>query len=173
MTQNPFKKLTRFGLVLTLVFLFSFGCEKDDICVDGDTPLMIVVFRDSADTTLSKPVNSLRVIAVGQEFPVATFSDRTTTDSITLPLNLEADFTEYIFISDSADENDTETGNRDTVRFTYNVSPAFISRACGFVGQYEGVNINLNTDTLNWIDNIEVLVPNITKQDSTHVQIFH
>ena len=173
MTRYPLKKLFSYLLTLFLVVLFSFGCEKDDICVDGDTPLLVIVFRDTADTTLAKAVNSLRVIAVGNENPVTTITDRSPLDSIAIPLDLEAGFTEYVFIADSADENEMETGNPDTIRFTYTVTPDFVSRACGFVGRYEGVTIDVTPDTLNWIEETEIRIPDIIKQDSAHVAIFH
>ena len=173
MTRTPCKKLASYFLAFALVFLFGTACEKDDICVDGDTPLLLIVFRDTADSALSKTVNFLRVMAVGQENPVSTIADRSALDSIAIPLNLEAGFTEYIFIADSADENEMETGNKDTVRFTYTVSPDFVSRACGFVGRFEGLTIDVTPDTLNWIQEAEVRIPDIIKQDSAHVTIFH
>lgn len=173
MTRTNLKLFVSFGLGFFLLLLIGYSCEKDDICVDGDTPLLIIRFYDAADTTLVKPVNALRVIGLNQELPVNTFTDRTSLDSIAIPLDLENNFTDFIFISDSTDENEMETGNRDTLRFSYTVAPEFVSRACGFVGRYEGVTSQITPDTLNWVQESEILISKIITQDSAHVKIFH
>lgn len=173
MTHHRRKKTFSYSLALLLVFLISWSCEKDDICVDGDTPLLIIRFYDATDTSLLKPVTNLRVIGLNQDFPVNTFTDRSTLDSIAIPLDLENSFSDFIFITESADENGEESGNRDTLRFSYTVTPEFVSRACGFVGRYNDVTPSLTTDTLNWIQDTEVVIPTIVKQDSAHVKIFY
>jgi hypothetical protein len=177
MQQNIFrncKAVPLLGLLFTL-FLFGVqGCEKDDICVDGDTPLLIVKFYDSEEPETSKPVDNLRVIGLGQDTPVGTFADRSTLDSIAIPLRPEEGETTFILILDSEDaDEDADSGNADTLRFTYATTGEFISRACGFVANYENLNAQLEPDPLNWIQNIEVINSSVQKQDTTHVSIFH
>jgi len=56
------------------------------------------------------------------------------------------------------------------------VKDRFISRACGFVANYEGVTDDLTNElgsNGNWIDSIEVVVDTITNENDTHVKIFH
>ncbi len=162
------------------VFLFFLSaiafeaCEKDDICVDGDTPLVIVRFYDAEDTTEFKAVTNLRVIGLGQESTLNTFTDRSSIDSIGLPLQINQPTTSFQLIFESEDdEDDMETGNIDTLSFSYSTQEVFVSRACGFIANYDEVTPELTTDTANWIQEIEVVSSTVTNQISAHVKIFH
>lgn len=161
-------------LILLLAAVISFNaCEKDDICVDGDTPLLIIRFYDNDNPGELKAVPNIRVIGLGQNSTVNTIADRTSLDSIALPLRINEPNTGFILISDSADEDDLETGNIDTLTFDYNTLEVFVSRACGFVANYDELGELLTTDSENWIQNIEIVSPLVQKQDSAHVKIFH
>ena len=163
---------SRIWFILLLLFSFS-GCEKDDICVEGDTPLMIVRFYDASDPEVFKQVNGLRIIGIGNGSPVDTFTDRTATDSIGLPLRLDANTTAFTFILNSADDDGLETGNIDTLNFQYDVGSQFISRACGYIGLYENLGSSLTADAENWIQTIEITNPIVQSIDSVHVKVFH
>ncbi|MDH3697482.1 MAG: DUF6452 family protein [Flavobacteriaceae bacterium] len=156
-----------------LCALFIGSCEKDDICVDGDTPLLIIRFYDQADPESTKSVNGIRVIGIGNGSTVNTFTDRSTLDSIGLPLRLDMGTSDFILIRDSEDDTGMEIGNIDTVRFTYTAGSKFVSRACGFIGQYEDLSSQLTADTDNWIQSIEISTPFVQSIDSAHVKIFH
>lgn len=161
-------------LLLVLIVIISFiACEKDDICVDGDTPLLIIQFYDIENPSELKAVPNLRVIGLGQSSTVNTIADRTSLDSIALPLRINEANTGFILISDSADEDDLETGNNDTLTFDYSTLEIFISRACGYIANYDGLGELLTPDSENWIQNIEIVSPLIQQQDSAHVKIFH
>ena len=161
-------------LLLVLIVIISFiACEKDDICVDGDTPLLIIQFYDIENPSELKAVPNLRVIGLGQSSTVNTIADRTSLDSIALPLRINEANTGFILISDSADEDDLETGNNDTLTFDYSTLEIFISRACGYIANYDGLGELLTPDSENWIQNIEIVTPLIQQQDSAHVKIFH
>ena len=56
------KRLFPILLILTVIVQFS-SCEKDDICVEGDTPLLVIGFYDVTDTTF-KSVSNLRIRAL-------------------------------------------------------------------------------------------------------------
>ena len=159
--------------LIFLLLLSAHSCEKDDICVEGDTPLLIIGFYDSENPEELKTVNSLRVVGLGQEFPVDTFSDRTTLDSISIPLRINQPNTGFVLIRDSATEDDLETGNIDTLTFDYTTREVFTSRACGFVANYEQLTDSLTIDTDNWIQSIGIIDSIINSQVSIHVQIFH
>ena len=171
-TKPNIRKIGTFILFLA-GFLFINACEKDDICVEGDTPLLIIRFYDSEDPTELKSVSSLRVIGIGQTDPVDTFTDRSSLDSISIPLRINQPDTGFLLISDSADEDDLETGNIDTLTFTYNTEEVFVSRACGFVANYNDLSDSLTDGSENWIQDIEIINSTINSQASAHVQIFH
>lgn len=168
----PLKKLIFTGFLFALVVLLT-HCEKDDICVDGDTPLLIIRFYDADDPATLKEVPSLRVVGLGQTTTVNTITDRSSLDSIGIPLRINEANTSYLLILDSEDEDDLEIGNIDTLTFNYTTNEVFISRACGFVANYDGLADELNVDAENWIQNIEIVSSMIQTQDSAHVKIFH
>ena len=156
-----------------LFFLWVVSCEKDDICVDGDTPLLVIRFFDSAQPETPKAVNQVRVIELENGDPVSTFADRSSLDSIALPLRPGESETTFILIRDSEDEDGVETGNPDTLRLTYLTSEVFISRACGFIANYEELDGQLENGSENWIQTLEVDTTSVQTQDSRHVSIYH
>jgi hypothetical protein len=165
--------MSSFALVFGLCLFSAGGCEKDDICVDGDTPLLIIKFFDNENPENTKNVNRLRVLGFGREETVGTFTDRSTLDSIAIPLRPGELETTFIIILDSEDEQEMEIGNPDTVRFDYTTREVFISRACGFVSQYESLESRLQEGTENWIQNIEVENTSVQNMEGAHVSIFH
>ncbi|MGB5237397.1 MAG: DUF6452 family protein [Flavobacteriaceae bacterium] len=176
MTYKPFITAhlhTRALILGLLIVLGLFSCEKDDICVEGDTPLLIIRFYDAESPLEFKSVSSLRVRGLGQESAVNTFTDRSSLDSISIPLRINEPNTDFVFISESATEDDLETGNLDTLRFSYNTREVFASRACGFIANFEELNDSLVNDGDNWIQSIEIISTTINSQASAHVEIFH
>ena len=167
-------KRFKIGLVFLVAIISIASCEKDDICVEGDTPLLVIEFYDVADTATLKNVPSLRVVGQGQTVAVNTVADRTALNKITIPLKTDEDETNFILIANSASAEDgTETGNLDVINFSYNRLEDFLSRGCGFVVTYDNLQSTLTTDADNWIKNIEIIRSQVTKSDSTHVKIFH
>lgn len=167
-------------LIILAIFINFSSCEKDDICVDGDTPFLIVGFYDasSEDTTVFKSVTNLRIRVIDNDsiFSSNTFSDRSTVaDSILIPLRLDGTSTSFEFIINSAD-NDAmeETGNIDNLGFSYTLGEQFVSRACGFVANYNELDTIRTVSAENWIRRITVLENTITNNPSAiHVKIFH
>ena len=170
-------------IIITVIILAStvHSCEKDDICPSGssETPLLIITFYDATNRELPKDVPTLRIIGEGQTNFLNTledFKDRETTDSIGIPLKSFETSTSFTFISNSADEEDTdiETGNSDIVTFSYINKEVFVSRGCGFINNYENLASSPNDggDT-RWIISVEVVNANVKNQDSTHVKIYH
>ncbi len=158
-----------------LIFCFTFsGCEKDDICVDGNTPLLVVRFYDAENPTTIKAVPRLRVYGQGKTVTVGTFADRTNLDSIAIPLRPDRSDTAYsLVINSQDDEEQNESGNIDNLTLTYDAKDVFVSRACGFVSNYENLSDGLETDSDNWIKDIEIVLPSVTNSASAHVKIFH
>lgn len=167
------KKIIVALIVLSISIFFS-ACEKDDICVEGDTPLLIIRFYDIDNPTEIKAVPAVRVVGVGKTTTVGTFADRTELDSIAIPLNPAAINTSFLIFKDSKDLDGSEAGNDDTLIFSYEVKEEFIGRACGYIANYDNLNFSLTTDSDNWIKDITIdqtLVENpIT---TAHVKIFH
>lgn len=161
-------------IVLTIIFIGS--CEKDDICINANTPLLVITFYDINDTTIIKAVPSLRVGGIGQEFTVNTIADRTDLDSIGLPLKTNDVTTSFVFIKDSGnseDDEELEIGNADVITFNYEVIEDFESRACGFIANYGNLTATLTSDTDQWIQDIIITDTLVKNQVAPHVKIYH
>lgn len=175
----PYRILPGIKVLSLIASMILFGlmvssCEKDDICVDGDTPLLILRFYNASDTTALKSVSALRIVGIGNGEAVNTFTDRSSTDSVAIPLRINQANTQFQVILNSADDEDgIETGNIDTLQFNYETQEVFISRACGFVANFDALQDSLTTDTDNWIQNIEIVDTLVTSQLNAHVKIFH
>lgn len=171
---RPMGKTARILFCLLILVSFS-NCEKDDICVDGDTPLLVLGFFDISDAAASKDVPSLRIQAVGLEAPPTTFTDRSAQDSIGIPLRVNTTSTQFVLINNSATDSDSglETGNSDTLTFNYSVVERFVSRGCGFIANFDEIVPELTTDDNNWIQNVTVENSSIANSSAIHVKIFH
>jgi hypothetical protein len=169
------KRIIYFGFLL--IFTTFSSCEKDDICVDGDTPLLIIRFYDAENPTEFKSVTRLRVVGQGKTTTVDTFADRSMLDSIAIPLNPASDTTGFFMINDSKDDDEgNEAGDIDNLTFSYQTIDTYVSRACGFVANYENLDSDLTMDAQNWIQNIEIVKPLVKlepEETSAHVKIFH
>jgi len=164
----------KLALLFMLMGLPFIACEKDDICVDANTPLLVIRFYDFENQTEFKAVTGLRVIGIGNVSTINTFGDRTSLDSIGVPLKIDVNTTTFNFISGSADdENGLETGNNDNLTFTYTTKEDFKSRACGFIVTYEDLTDALESDADNWIKEIIIDTTIVENSASAHVKIFH
>ncbi len=164
----------RIGILIFLGIISAASCEKDDICVEGDTPLLVVEFYDITDTTTLKNVPSLRVVGLGQTVTVNTVADRSALNKISIPLKTTVNTTSFILISNSATSDDgLETGNIDTLNFSYGRTEDFLSRGCGFVVNYDSLSTNATPDGSNWIQDIQIIRSQVINSDSTHVKIYH
>ncbi len=168
-------------LLLFVVIVHFSSCEKDDICVEGDTPFLVIGFYDITDTTF-KSVSNLRIKALDNDSILNNtseygFSDRSNSpDSIFVPLRISESTTMFELISNSAsdEENSTiETGNIDTLIFNYSVEERFISRACGFVANFNQLDTTRQVFSTDWIKGINIVDSTVTNSNLIHVQIFH
>lgn len=145
------------------------GCEKDDICVDGDTPLLIMRFYDATDSTELKDVSNLVVRGFVSPDTLDIITNAAS-DSIAVPLR--SDYTNTTFLL-SQQTTDDDPVNYDVLTYSYETKEVYISRACGFIANYENLDSDLTIDTDNWIKSIEIVNSSIENSDTAHVKIFH
>ena len=159
-------------LKITLLVLFGIlsfsACEKDDICIDADTPQLVIRFMDAIDTTLSKDVQNLVVMGIA-EGELRDTIPNPALDSIVLPLRPGQPTTTFTF---SRQTSITDV-NIDTLTFTYIPKEVFASRACGYVVHYDSLQASVSQDDSLWIQRIAIDSSLIENTASTHVRIFH
>ncbi|MCV6629823.1 MAG: DUF6452 family protein [Flavobacteriaceae bacterium] len=157
------------------ILVFGFGvamlwsCEKDDICVDGNTPLLIVTFHNINDKEEKKQVEALSVRATGKtELMVAS-----TTDSIAIPLNTAANTTSLDFAKHLGSTEAEKPEDIDVVVANYAVKDVYVSRACGYVANFENLEIPFSSGATEWIKEIEIINTTVDAKANTHVKIYH
>ncbi|MDE3743771.1 DUF6452 family protein [Maribacter polysaccharolyticus] len=163
------KKISTAFVILIIGILSFSGCEKDDICTDGDEPLLVIRFYDASDTDEYKDVTNLEVKGV-TETDTLDVIDNADLDSIALPLRATYSYTSFLI---SRQESNEDTENIDVLTFSYETNSVYISRACGYVANYENLSDSLTTDSDNWIESIEVVNTTVENSDSAHVKIYH
>ena len=148
-------------LILFIVFLTTLlSCEKDDICVEENTPSLIIRFYDNDDREQLKQLAKTFIWAVGKD-SLSNYSNESL-DSIALPLNLSENVTKYVI------ENNTI---KDTIEFKYSRNDIYVSRSCGYKTIFE--NLTISNNTILWIKDTEILNATIENETFAHINIYH
>ncbi|MBU2996608.1 hypothetical protein KO500_09185 [Cellulophaga baltica] len=159
----------KYIVVMVFIFFAFNSCEKDDICVDGDTPLLIIGFYDFDDQDDEEEPSNLVVRSLSSDGVYGDTIANVDTDSIEIPLKITELSTMYSF---SISDDDGTNINEDIVTFDYATEEVYISRACGYVVYYNNLIATLTEDDDNWIEQIDVEVTTIENEDDTHVKIY-
>jgi hypothetical protein len=166
------KRMKKILLLLSIALSFS-SCEKDDICTDGTTPQLVLEFYDITSPADLKNVVSLEIKGVGQTADLGTYS---AVSKIKIPLDITQDTTKYSLILNSAGTSGTP--NQDFLQFNYTRQNVFVSRACGYkttfkLNDFTGVtHTDAATPDVLWIQDINVVTPNIDTENETHIKIY-
>jgi hypothetical protein len=169
-------------ITLSLLLAVSFwNCEKDDICAEGTpvTPRLIIEFYDAANPTVLKNVTNLRVEELGTGEGVV-FNETldeanearylSNGNKIAIPLKTFAEISEFDFKFNYGDAAE----NNDVISFTYGKEDIYISRACGYKTIFNSTENSPSVFPVAgyWIQNIEVIQPNIETENEVHVKIY-
>lgn len=160
-------------LVSILLLAIFYGCTRDDIC-DSDssptTPLLVIEFRDVTDRISAKEVNNLRIIlnTIDSTEVVSAVTDTI----VSVPLNTEANNSEFLFVLNSTSEEDR---NFDKVTLVYDREEEYVNRACSFRLTYNNLFIDTEDEANDgtWILNTEILNNVIENSNEAHITIFH
>ncbi|GHC64073.1 DUF6452 family protein [Ulvibacter litoralis] len=161
-----YKKL----IVILVILTTLYGCTKDDICPEGTvtTPLLIINFKDNANPTLLKDVDSLTV-ETNYDSSVLVYS-QVTTDSISISLRPGEETTEYRFIKYAGESNEVI----DIYSFSYDHTNIYINRACGFKATYSNLSAEkIDTNSNNWITNTQIIKTTVEDETEAHITFFH
>jgi hypothetical protein len=152
-----------------IIGFYLISCEPDDICLTTitDTPKLIIGFFDES-TGLKKEVLDLKVQGNNSE-EIYLFQ---TTDSISLPLKNLEKITSYALVKNFK-ENINDSGNRDHLLVSYQYNHIYISRACGYVSNYDINQVVIENDNSNWIIKSEIINSQVKDEKTIHVKVFH
>lgn len=163
--MKRFKILLKIGLFLVM---FS-RCERDDICLEGTqgTPQLIIRFYDANDNAVPKIPDQFHIRAIGSPFELT----NSASDSISIPLNPEALFSEFEFITryEEADQN------VDTLQFRYRRYDEYLNRSCGYRARFifNATAVEIRNSSGSWILGHTVLTDTIADETLTHLALYH
>ncbi|MBC7440657.1 MAG: hypothetical protein H7250_11825 [Flavobacterium sp.] len=174
-------------LLIFIIAMLTFSCEKDDIC-DASTPTtprLIIKFYDIQNPATVRSVLNLKITSLVNGVEKAIIFDKTNTDIlndtiVALPLKINENLTKYKFIFNSKAENPSLI-SEDNLTFNYARKDEFVSRACGFktlfemnAGNQNSVILNENPGITsgNWIKDLQITQAKIYTENETHIKIF-
>ena len=153
----------------SLLIIFIFNCEKDDICLEGTpgTPRLIIRFFDQNEKTIPKPLSNVTIKALSEDEDYIVFSG----DSLGIPLKLISNSTIYTFTQLDDLDNQEKV---DTLKFNYKREDYYVNRACGFLS-----NLIFTTPALEILDKesiflgFKILNDTIKNENQAHLAIYH
>ena len=156
-------------LFYSLLIIFIFNCEKDDICLEGTpgTPRIIIRFFDQNEKIIPKPLSNVTVKALSKDEDYVVFSG----DSLGIPLKLISNSTIYTFTYLDVLDNQEKI---DTLKFNYKREDYYVNRACGFLS-----NLIFTTPALEILDKesvfsgFKILNDTIKNENQAHLAIYH
>lgn len=166
------RKFAQF-LILSLSFVLITSCEKDDICIAGDTPKLRIGFYDSNDTASAKEPTDL--VILGRD-KTTTLSKMVPFDNegyeLLIPLNPSEESSSYYFVKNATVVDGVLSGELELLTISYNLNAVYLSKACGFIANYEQLSISRELDQ-SWIQNIRIENSSVTNENEVHVKIYH
>lgn len=181
---------------MTLIALFTWSCERDDICAEATptTPRLIIRFYDINNPDDFKDVRQLEIDGIdddGNPFDIDNpIVVRTDTDSINLPLRFQAEneitTTRFRLAKDADFEDDlnddgnddlTTASNDDIITITYTPEFVYVSRACGYKSIFNldiDDPVTRDPDDIDiWTTSFEIINFTIENENAAQINIFH
>ena len=155
--------------IFLTILIFLLSCEPDDICLSeiDDTPKLIIGFYDKNSGNL-KEVENLKIQGLDND-QIYFFE---TIDSIGIPLINNKNLTTFN-LTKNFEEDNVDSGNNDKMFVNYNPNWIYISRACGYITNYDIDNLIIENDIENWIIDSEIITNSIKDEENIHVKIYH
>ncbi len=170
-------------LLIVLIIISTWSCERDDICSDATptTPHLIIRFYDVTAPEEFKQVRQLTVRGFDENGnELLDIITRTNTDSIVLPLRFEGEnistLSRFILEKDSdftEDDDDTTESNIDIINVNYVPEFQYVSRACGYKSIFNDLSVTVEPDTGNWILSSQIINTTVDNETSAQVILRH
>ena len=149
-------------LLVVLMFLVTallHSC-REECAYKPDSQLIADFHSVVQGIDMEWPLDIIALHGLGREDSLL-YSERGNISSVRLPLNGSATESGFIFVFGEY---------TDTVRFSYEVLPVFISQECGFVHNFD---LRGASATNNLIDSVVIVTREITSFDETNIRIYH
>lgn len=160
-------------VLILMVFVIQWSCERDEICLEEITPKLIIRFYNENNPNELKSVLGLTVKIEGIEGDYTDETISNFTDSIAIPMPVTENRTNFI-LTVPTDDQDVST-NTDTLTLVYSQEDIFISRACGYKTVYNDTFASIVQDDDNWMKDLDTKTDRfqVIDENTAHVKIYH
>ena len=167
------RKIILISILIILSFTSLSKCERDDICIEGTTgtPNLIIRFFDANNINEPKNVPFLLINKLDDDYQDYIRRYLIGNDSISIPLKSYQDFTQLKFFYNWGGEDE----NIDTLKINHDRFDIYLSRACGFKGQFilnENSIEGIGTEN-SWIKSYKIIKDSILNENSMHLALYH
>lgn len=161
-------------LLILMISVFSLSsCEKDDICIAGDTPKLRIGFYDTNNRSQAKEPQDLLIIGMDKSTILSTMVPADNEGfELLIPLNPSEEATSYYFVQNAELIDGTLSGAVELIEISYNIKAQYISKACGFIANYEQLSMQQQS-VPSWIQEISVEQTSVINENEVHVKIYH
>lgn len=154
----------RISPLLVLASLFVIACSNDE-CLENKNALPYAAFYTSQLEPASVALDSITVFGIGAPGDSILADTASNVSSIYLPFRIDSSQSSFVIRYEAL----KSALNADTITFTYNAHPFFVSAGCGVSYQYEIKDI---TTTHLMIDSVRCPVGVITNVAGTNINIY-
>lgn len=159
-------KAIRFLSAAAVPALIAAGCSSDE-CADNKNSLPLAVVMASLPEPQEAVLDSISVFGIGAPGDSVLVDSASNVGEFYLPFRIDKGETTYVIRY--LQRVIAETGTCDTISFTYDIKPMFVSSACGAVYYYENVRMG---HTTHFIDSITCPGERITNANVPNIFIY-
>lgn len=149
-----------------LLFAVIQGCASDE-CEGNKNSLPLAAFMSSALEPQSVSIDSLSIYGIGAPGDSILLDSAVNVSQTFLPFRIDEGSTTYViqYLQKLLASQDM----RDTLTFTYDIVPQFVSSACGAIYFYDNVRVS---HTTHFIDSVSCPDGRITNANITNIFIY-
>lgn len=156
--------LRRLSLLAVFAALLVAACTNDE-CLENKNALPYAAFYTSQIEPASVSLDSVTIYGIGAPGDSLLADTASNVSSIYLPFDIEADKSSFVIRYEALKSAE----NADTITFTYDAKPFFVSAGCGVSYQYEIKDI---ATTHLLIDSVTCPAGTITNVAGTNINIY-
>lgn len=153
--------------VTAVMVAVGFACCTSDECEGNKNSLPLAAFMSSMPEPAPISIDSLSVYGIGVPGDSILLDSAVNVSQTFLPFRIDQGSTTYVirYLQQLLASRDM----RDTLTFTYDIVPQFVSSACGAVYFYDNVRIS---HTSHFIDSVSCPDGRITNANLTNIFIY-
>lgn len=163
---TPLKNSLRLLLPSAVIAAVAVSCASDE-CLDNKNALPLAAFFSSDTVPQKISLANITVFGIDNPYDSLLADSAASLDQIYLPFRIDEGRSSFVF--DYGTPALSQYALRDTVVFTYDVSPRFVSSACGAMYFYENVRVS---HTREFIDSVRIPSGHITNRNSQNIFIY-